>query len=333
MAITRLNSLAIPSGTITADNLAEGAAPGSGENLLINGCMRVWQRGTDAVTVGSSVTYVPDRFFVYAQGATVTAQYQEITLDGFSFATRITGASGVTDAELSQRVEALNVKHLVGGSVTVSFYAKASSALTATVKLFHADAEDDFSYITSISTDTVSVGTSFARHSVTFSSLPANTANGLQVGIYTGALGASETIDITGVKMESGTSVTDFVFTTYADELAKCQRYYFNMGSIDFHGWNHNVADTSGSRAAQVTAFPVTMRVNPSLSCDDGAGNANKFWYQTPTQSYGNNLTPWVYINTNRINAGLRYPYGAIYGSLGDSMLFGFANGKLNAAL
>jgi len=79
---------------------------------------------------------------------------------------------------------------------------------------------------------------------------------------------------ITGLQLEVGNTATPFEHRTYADELARCQRYYYRLDRVQD-------SDVIGSGYASSTAtlqsminFPVTMRTNPtSLEQTGTAGN------------------------------------------------------------
>lgn len=73
---------------------------------------------------------------------------------------------------------------------------------------------------------------------------------------------------ITGVQLEVGTTATDIEFKHYADELARCQRYYWKglpAGSLNFNSY------TVGGIASWPVHWPVTMRVAPAVSANFAA--------------------------------------------------------------
>ena len=71
------------------------------------------------------------------------------------------------------------------------------------------------------------------------------------------------TFDITGVQLEVGASATDFENKSYSDELARCQRYYYENSS--------HMYLTKYSTGSICNVFnPVTMRANPTITQGSG---------------------------------------------------------------
>lgn len=88
---------------------------------------------------------------------------------------------------------------------------------------------------------------------------------------------ANATYQITGVQLEVGDTATDFEHRTFADELAKCQRYFY---SVTAGADNTSVAVGAYYTATAVYAtvfFPVTMRTNPSLISSNASGHFHVF--------------------------------------------------------
>ena len=74
---------------------------------------------------------------------------------------------------------------------------------------------------------------------------------------------------ITGVQLELGEQATPFEHRSYADDLARCQRYYQEAGII--------LSNTSPDRYYSTINLPVEMRDSPAISAgyiDSGSGGA-----------------------------------------------------------
>ena len=77
----------------------------------------------------------------------------------------------------------------------------------------------------------------------------------------------SATFEITGVQLEVGSSSSDFQHLSYADDLAKCQRYFYLLADHD--GQTHNACFGRGESLNSTSVaiqpyYPVTMRDAPS---------------------------------------------------------------------
>jgi hypothetical protein len=192
--------------------------------------------------------------------------------------------------------------------VTVSFYAKANAAKTYVCEL------KDFTNTRTCS-KTFTVGTSYARHEITF---PADTTgaitsdNARQFAInlwlhagstYTGgtlqtAWGAQSNADravgidsffsstdntffITGVQLEVGSVATEFEHRSFGEDLALCQRYYEVQGGTTLtqfaHLWTGDV--TNNQSYYQTVQFSVEKRATPTITMSSAAQSS----FGTPT--------------------------------------------------
>lgn len=93
----------------------------------------------------------------------------------------------------------------------------------------------------------------------------------------------SSTFFITGVKVEIGSTATPFQHESYAENLAKCQRY-FTTWEASWAG----VAEGSGYHQSALVSFPVHMRATPAVARTGGT-NSTRY----PSSSWGG-----TYINT-----------------------------------
>ena len=264
MAITisgnGITSANIADGTITTDdiNASDVTSLKSGrKNLIINGAMQVAQRGTSITGIGSE-KYTLDRFVVIGSGADVSVSQESGT--SFDKALRVTGASGNTLMYLSHRIEAKNSNFAAGQSVTLSVNIKGSTSKTVTARLAYATATDNFGGTTEIATQSFSVTTTDAKFTHTFT-VPSAATTGLEIRFYpSGGLGASETLDFSGLQIELGDTATDFEHRSYGEELALCQRYYEIVKTASAWSWN----SSSGLRI--YGRFKTEKRVSPTAS-------------------------------------------------------------------
>lgn len=76
------------------------------------------------------------------------------------------------------------------------------------------------------------------------------------------------TFYLTGVKIEIGSSATDFHYETYAEELAKCQRYYYEITHTSTNRWGIDGLYSNGTGAALNFSWthPTTMRAAPTFT-------------------------------------------------------------------
>jgi hypothetical protein len=95
----------------------------------------------------------------------------------------------------------------------------------------------------------------------------------------------NSTWEITGVQLEVGSVATDFEHRSFGQELALCQRYYYEDPDISHRMADGQVAcNTTGAYTLPVgSAHPTTMRANPTLTlvgvtysgCSFNSSNAN----------------------------------------------------------
>jgi len=114
-------------------------------------------------------------------------------------------------------------------------------------------------------------------------------ANSSDTGAATGQVNFADSTSndffITGCQLEVGSVATDFEHRSFAQELALCQRYYYEDPDISHRLADGQVAcNTAGAYALPVgSAHPTTMRANPTLTlvgvtysgCSFNSSNAN----------------------------------------------------------
>jgi hypothetical protein len=280
-------SLSSASSTYVTQNNASFA----GKNKIINGGFDIWQRGTSFTGFGT-VAYTADRWLAVSNTATYTVTRQTSSTSdpvGSKYFARVTATvAGNFDCTFGQPFESTVFDSLKGKTVTLSFYAKASTALTVNAFLNRNTSEGKVYYYegTIINNTAFSLSTSWNRYSVTFTMPDKSvTSQGLQLSFQT-AMTLNQYYDIWGVQLEEGSIATNFVPTgggSQQEELAQCQRYYhksfpptvtpassYTSTRLELQGARHQVADVVGFRS-QTLFFPVEMRVNPTLTFYNGS--------------------------------------------------------------
>ena len=296
--LTALNATQLTSGTVadarisalTASKLT-GALPaidgsslngvGVRTNAIINGSFDVWQRGT-SFAVSGYYQWWADRWLGDAiNNTTFTASKQSITGQPFSNCLRFQRNNGSSTipayAPIATIFKTHDSKPYNGKTVTLSFYARkganwspASDTLTSYIKTGTGTDQSSATGLAGSLTGNVAdsqantLTTSWVRFSHTYT-LPANIT---QVSIefrtpaHTGTAGAADYFDISGVKFEVGSIVTDLEHKRYAEVLRDCQRYYQRSQGYLYTGWN---AGTTYGIGAYV--YPGgEMRTNPTCT-------------------------------------------------------------------
>lgn len=267
-------SLTVPAETGT---VVTTASPSLGRrNLIINGAMQVWQRGTSF----SSSGYTADRWSWSGGGAGSISRQSftvgsEIEDSPYYLRWAITGNS--QNLELLQKIE--DVRTAAGKTCTLSFWAKSSSNETLGWAVYQ-NFGSGGSSLTAADGGTYTATTSWQKFTFTFD-MPSISGKTIGTNHYVWVRIAqmqttnTPTLDFAGVQLEVGSVATPFEYRSYGEELALCQRYYQNHGLI--HGnairtnyVNGNVND-SGYGYSEFMNYPVQMRTTPSFTSSDGA--------------------------------------------------------------
>jgi hypothetical protein len=237
----------------------------AGKNKIINGGFDVWQRGTSFTGFGAAA-YTADRWLCASNSATYTVARQTSSTSepvGSKYFARVTATvAGNFDMNLCQPFESTVLDSLKGKTVTLSFYAKASTTLTLNSFVNRNDSEGKVYYYegTTINNTAFSLSTSWNRYSVTFAMPNKSVTNqGLQLSFQT-AMTLNQYYDIWGIQLEEGSNATSFVPAgggNIGAELALCQRYYQILAYI--RGIAINTTQISIS-----PQFPTTMRIGPT---------------------------------------------------------------------
>jgi hypothetical protein len=262
-------------------------------NVVINGGFDVWQRG---ISQTSSAYGSDDRWANYNFGSTKVASQQGFTLGQtdvvgnpkYYSRTVVTSVAGAGNYVLKrQSVE--GVTTFSGETVTFTFWAKADANKNIAVEFYqNFGSGGSPSGLVFLPSQTVSLTTSWAKHSLTFDipSVSGKTLGtdgtdslsfhfwfdaGSDYNSRTNSLGQqSGTFDISQVQLEVGDTATPFEHRSYSDQLQSCMRYFYKYP--DSGDYAHPLNLSSGFRSQFVT-FPAIMRVAPTLSNVTGSGS------------------------------------------------------------
>jgi len=241
-------------------------------NMVINGAMLVWQRGTVQTTSQNNSYHCVDRWVPYSSGRT---QYQQSTdvPDGFAYALTTSGTP-VGEYIISHGIElpgaGIAGELYVGQKFTVSYYAKSTAAgdrlmdwmafrvgQTSSSSQVEAKVNDSSEYH--------SLSTGWKRYSRTYTitGTPGSTNICVALAIrnhWNNPIAAGN-ISITGVQLEIGSTATPFEHRSYGEELALCQRYYQNI----YNGQCFGSANTTTRMRINAPLSP-EMRTNPTVA-------------------------------------------------------------------
>ena len=275
-------------------------------NMIINGDMRIAQRGTSATGINSSGYYTVDKVDLAistTSGAFTQSQVTDAP-EGFSHALKFDCTTADTSVAAGEttivmwQLEGQDVQQMLKGTsnakqVTVSFYAKANATATYICEL------KDFTNTRTVS-KAFTVGTSYTRHEITFpadttGAITSDNAKGLSMNIWlhAGSTYSSGTLQttwgaqvnanrcpgigsfysstdntffITGVQMEVGESASEFEHRTFNEELAMCQRYFIRVAAATNYSKFGVGRAWNASNTAHVLYLPVPMRTTPAFS-------------------------------------------------------------------
>jgi hypothetical protein len=285
---------------VSNSGIAFDGGPLGTRNRIINGDMRIAQRGTAAVSGADG--FPVDRFKVFRVGgaATYTAQQSGTApatfINSLLYTVGTGAAPGASDfSGIVQQLEGFNVADTYWGTadaqpITVSFWVR--SSIAGTYGLGFRNGGGNHSYIAEYTINatntweykTVTVpgptsGTFNADNSIgisvfwdlgtgsTLSKASGSWAAGSQIGLTGGTqliATSGATFYLTGVQVETGTTATPFERRHYGQELVLCQRY-FEAGIWACSGMTH---DANGDTRASFTSFAATKRAVPTVTLD-----------------------------------------------------------------
>jgi hypothetical protein len=272
-------------------------------NRIINGDMRISQRnGTSATTVNGNDIYTLDRFKGWANGGGVFTVTQSTTAPtGFNNSSLITVTTA--DASIAagdnyrfaQAIEGYNIADLGFGTanastVTLSFWVRSSITGTFGGSLYSVSGTRSYVF-----NYTISAANTWEQKTVTIAGDTSGTwgtTNSYGITVYfdlgsgsnyenaTGSWVAAEkfrtsgnatlistlnnTLYLTGVQLEKGSTATSFDYRPYGQELALCQRYYYKVigeQAVYWEGYSGNLTYITWNGS-----HPVEMRASPTCA-------------------------------------------------------------------
>lgn len=294
-------------------------------NAIINGDMRIAQRGTSFAAVANG-DYTIDRWRYYKLGTMVHTITQDSTAPAqFGYSIKLdctTADASIATGDycmIRQLVEGYNFRKFVGQTATLSFWVRAGQTGTMCVAFTNSGA--DRSYVSEV---TINAANTWEKKSVTldfdYSGGTWDYTNGIgikidfmlacgstfhttpdawQTGLYLATSNQTNFCDntannvwITGVQLELGSVATDFEFLDIETELAHCQRYY-EIGKSSQFLWIPSGSPTSGSVVSRnMYPYKVTKRAQavPTLSNQSGSNSLDSTLNAYTTEYFAINL-------------------------------------------
>jgi hypothetical protein len=279
-------------------------------NIVINGAMRVAQRGTSfsGTSGGSESQFVADRFRYGHKTGTVTITQNGVSdLAGFQNSVKIqvtgTGTAATGDQDLFEtKIEGQDLVSAGWGQsnakdLTLSFYYKSNSTDNRVAWFYNPERSRDFAVI--FASSAVNTWERITINIPADQTFDDNNAAGLYVRIVLsagsqfttglastwGAIGnnryagvanfhssTSNYVEFTGVQLEVGKVATPFEHRSYSEELQLCQRYYSVVrGGVEAYPvWIYTIQNWSTTMPT-----PATMRAAPSITIIGTAVNAS----------------------------------------------------------
>lgn len=256
-------------------------------NRIINGDMRVGQRGSTVFSSTNNLYGWVDRWLISISGTTVSALgYQASglsnTTSGYALQVGNVTTTGSTTVAVSQRIEALNCRDLNSSSITVSgkVLQQTGSSQTLSLAVNKPNAADNYSAgQTGISSTSLTVPhNTWTPFTWTLTLGSTDASNGIAFIMSYNSLSAQPNTQFYfgDIQLEKGTVATPFETRPYGQELALCQRYYQRAS----YGFSGNV--TSGAEYEANINLPVVPRANPTVTFLSANG-VSQFVTTTPT--------------------------------------------------
>jgi hypothetical protein len=269
----------------TSTGLRYQATMAAGKNIVINGGMDFWQRGT-TTTFNGSGGYGIDRWYVNSfPASTISRQATGDTtnLPFVQYCARVqrnAGSTNTGELQISQSIETSNSIPFAGRTVTLSFYARRGANFSSTSNLLGSglvsgtgtdqNVKGTWTGSATVTETTQTLTTTWQR----FTQTGTVATNATELAVYFGfsgsasAAGAADFFEVTGVQVEIGSVATNFsrAGATIQGELAACRYYYRrNVATGNVYGTILGLSTVaSGATAAGAYWTEGPMRIIPN---------------------------------------------------------------------
>lgn len=266
-------------------------------NLIINGDMSTWQRGTSFTGDDADQEYTADRwntsFFDDVNTRSITRS--TIAPKGFAYSMEISGTDDQVYPSTGLELPSTGVAGTYQGWFTFSIYTDLyeTGRTPDLFVLFRQGVHNGTDQVAVTTSQEMTViesdsGSSFKRYSTSFYISQTPDSSNVLLTIaprFFSKVGSS--FRITGAQLEKGKVATPFEHRLPGEELALCQRYYFKMGD-DGATTNLMTGTVEGTALAAVMSgpFPTTMRAVPAVTLGSGV-----FFFSTATGSLNPNIS------------------------------------------
>lgn len=275
------------------------------KNRIINGAMTIDQRNNGALINPAVTGFTVDRWAYFqsqTSKGTIGQDAGAVTppagfTDYLGFTSTSAYSVGASETfGIYQWIEGYNIADLNLGTAnakifTVSFWVRSSLTGTFCASITNSNnasynasytinAANTWEYKT-ITVPAVSIGTWNSTNGAGIAVyFDLGTGSSLQSAVNTWAAVSSRsfsgatsvvgtngaTFYITGVQLEVGTTATNFDVRSYGQELALCQRYYYQFNAPGICGISMNQSLSGTNSNGGPFSFPVTMRTSPTFS-------------------------------------------------------------------
>jgi len=249
-------------------------------NLIINGNFDVWQRGTSFSNVNG--VYTADRMLVTSGGGTTgdtvsqqsfTAGQTDVPGEPTYFLRYAMGGTS-SNKVMHHRIE--DVRTGAGQTVTLSFYAKASTGHTSTIEMAQVFGSGGSSQVT-LPAQNYTMTTSWQKFTFTIT-LPSisgktiGTSSYVYVSFIRSLSASGVSIDIAQMQLELGSQATPFEHRSFGEELSLCERYFTSLltSGSGYNMFLHPI-DLSNNYRRATLRWPTKMRTSPTVSITGSA--------------------------------------------------------------